>query len=495
MVFLSDLPTELLLAILEFTPVPDCAIIATVSRRLCDAARVRLYQDIRLDWNTGEFPPVSKLLRAFVDNQELRGLVKSLELCGIGWTDPSIVTPTIPLILDQDKACSLIRDTHLPHIETWEKAFREENLDAVVSLLVVLLQHNLVNLSVIKNFARDNRILSQTILHVIQSTTRNGSEGDVWPAFPKLTNVTVFSRPPVYPTCPFKNTPDVLGWFYLPHIQRLRLSIDNPFEFTWPLPQPPQPQYQRHLSIDQIRECRVLPILAVCSGLEELTWNIRHRYGHDADVISETPCMNLRQVTEVLAPLRGSLKTLYLGAECFGGLYDSDQPPLTLIGFLDLANFTEMRNFTVPWNFYMGMDLEDESNMGHHGPLPANLTSLKKIGHFGTLPINLTSLIFTSGIEYDPENQWDGAEMLTVSREFIEEGRLRYTPHLRQFGVHTAFFDFDRQAIGELGKLCEVKGISHSFKDPHEVMMMTNQIPAQPECWTWVPPPCTRRDD
>lgn len=117
----------------------------------------------------------------------------------------------------------------------------------------------------------------------------------------------------------------------------------------------------------------------------------------------------------------------------------------------------------------MGMDLVDES----------------KIGHVGTLPVNLTSLIFTSGIEYDPENQWDGPEMLTASREFIEKGRLRHTPHLCQFGVHTAFFE--RQAITELERLCEEKGISHSF-NPYEVMMMTNQIPPCPDCWTWVPP-------
>lgn len=49
--------------------------------------------------------------------------------------------------------------------------------------------------------------------------------------------------------------------------------------------------------------------------LKSLTSNLRHEYGPDCDVISERACINLPEVTAALAPLKGTLETLTLGAE------------------------------------------------------------------------------------------------------------------------------------------------------------------------------------
>lgn len=359
---LSDLPTELLDAILQFTTEEDCLSLATVNRRLSYAARVRLYQDITLEWKTKKIPPVCKLLQTLLDNQELRYLVKSLDLSGQGPSDEhphyKKPTPLIPMTLDIDKASALIRDTRFPHAEAWETALREGNLDAVLALLVILLPE-LVRLSAIHNFARDSRILSQTVLHAAQSTTHEGrTDGDFRPDVSKLYDVTICQRrvgEAIHRTPrPFKNTPDILGWFYLPSVQRLRLSIDNPFEFTWPSPLPPRPQHLRILFLDQIREYRALPILAACRGLKELNWNLRHEAGPDRDVLPDPPIVDLGKVTAALVPLQDSLEVLTLGGELVPGLSEIDNPTVTFPGFLDLAILTKVRTLSIPWVFYYG---------------------------------------------------------------------------------------------------------------------------------------------
>ncbi|KAH7362174.1 hypothetical protein B0T11DRAFT_317954 [Plectosphaerella cucumerina] len=417
---ISDLPTEILSAILLHATEEDCLSLATVDRRLHSVATEQLYRNITMDWLNYKLPPVSKLLRTLIDNQSLRYLVKSLELQGGCGSTPRVYhVPKIPLTFDQEKASLLIRGTHFPHTERWEDDLREGSLDAAVTLIVMLLP-NLVRLTLLDNFARDNRLLNQTCIHALKSKMchdgTNSSVEDPWSNLSKLCD-------------------------------RLRLSIDNPFDFTWPFPLPPRAQTLRYLALDKIRECRALPILAACPELKELAWNLRHENGSDPGVISEDEaCIDLRQVTAALACLHDSLEILSLGAECYGGRSEIEDPPMTLLGSIDLGPFTKMKNLTVPWNFSMGM------RPGH-----------KKIGHPGTLPKSLTSLLFVHNLGCNQGDDWWDKDFPETCREYLEETRLRYTPHLGHFGFIATF---DSASTAEkLEKMCKYAGISGTFLD------------------------------
>lgn len=214
---LCDLPTELVQLILGHATKADYLSLSTVNRRLSDEARARLYQAITLEWKTKEIPPVCKLLQTLLENKKLRSHVNSLDLNGQGPLQIDIHTPTIPLALDADKAASIIRGTQFPHMEAWETAFRQGNLDAVLALLVILLPE-LVRLSVIQNFARDSRILSQTVLYAAQSSTPEAdtdSESDVRLDVSKLRDVTICQRRvgEAFHRAirPFNNSPAILG--------------------------------------------------------------------------------------------------------------------------------------------------------------------------------------------------------------------------------------------------------------------------------------------
>jgi hypothetical protein len=475
---LSDLPTEILSAILLHATKEDCLSLATVDRRLHSVATEQLYRNISMDWLNYKLPPVSKLLRTLIDNRGLRPLVKSLTLQGgHSSTQHVYYAIKVPLTLDQEKASSIILDTHFPHVERWKTAFREGSLDAVVSLIVILLPE-LVHLSILDNFARDNRILNQTCVHALQSKMRHEGKKSSAEAcqlnLSTLCDVTIFQRPCTNKDPLWKNTPEILAWFYLPAMKRLRLTIDNPFDFAWPFPQPPQAQNLRYLDLDKIRECRALPIFAACPQLKELAWNLRHENGSDPGVISEDEaCIDLRQVTAALACLHDSLEILSLGAECYGGRSEIEDPPMTLLGSLDLGPFIKMKSLTVPWNFSMGMR-----------------PSHKKIGHPGTLPKSLTSLLFVHDLGCNQGDDWCDHDFPETCREYLEETRLRYTPHLGHFGF-IATFD-SASTTEKLKNMCKHAGISGTFLDNEVAWDLIWTLQPLPLCWTDLTLPDTK---
>ncbi|KAH6693858.1 hypothetical protein F5X68DRAFT_47460 [Plectosphaerella plurivora] len=477
---LADLPTELVQAILQHTTKEDCLSLTTVNRRLSNEATARLYQNITFEWEKEEIPPVSKILRTLLEDAHLRPLVKSLDLSGSGYQygkQAYIFSPTVPpLELDtMDRASSLIRSTGFPHMEAWETALRESSLDAVLALLVILLPE-LIRLSITQKFAKDTHILSQTVLHAAQSTARDGGDergGDFRPDVSKLQDVTICQRRlgdalSRY-LCPFKNTPEILGWFYLPSAQRLRLSIDNPFNFAWPSPLPPQPQHLQTLFLDQIREFRALPILAACSGIKELNWNLRQESGVDSDVLPRLT-VDLQKLGEALVPLRDSLEVLTIGGELEQGIHEElETPPVTYTGFMDLSMLTKVKTLAAPWIFYMGKKLQER----------------KTIGRPSTVPPNLTRLIINDGFEHDDANDWDESDMLEASRNFLEVRRPQHTPYLRELGLHPAYLEDVSKK--ELRPLAEKLGIEFSSVNTFDEKWLNT--PPLPHCWTWDPPP------
>lgn len=190
----------------------------------------------------------------------------------------------------------------------------------------------------------------------------------------------------------------------------------------------------------------------------------------DRDVLKDPPVVDLRKITEALAPLRDSLEVLALGGELEEGDDEMDPPAVSFSGSLNLAILTKVRTLSAPWMFYMGK-----------GPQEG-----KTIGRPSTVPPNLTRLIIDDGFEWDDGNDWEDLDMLEAARRFLEEHRLQYTPHLREMGLHPGYLE---DASGEeLTQLAAKLGLAFASDGSFYRSRLT-MAPPLPCCWTWNPTP------
>ncbi|KAL6230226.1 hypothetical protein BDW75DRAFT_76878 [Aspergillus navahoensis] len=71
-----------------------------------------------------------------------------------------------------------------------------------------------------------------------------------------------------------RNTTDVLPFFYLPSIEYLTTSIDNPpTALDWPARHPPNALKLQSLDVSMIREGHLRELLLVTSRLQQLKWS------------------------------------------------------------------------------------------------------------------------------------------------------------------------------------------------------------------------------
>jgi hypothetical protein len=123
-----------------------------------------------------------------------------------------------------------IESIHVPYTEEWIQELRAGSMDAFAALLISQLP-NLKCLHLGKNFTRESRLIGMMLRSALCEDSRNSHIS----SFAYLRDVSA--------QCPdldfyirrytdIRNTADVLPLFYLPSIEQLRVSIDNPTTFT-----------------------------------------------------------------------------------------------------------------------------------------------------------------------------------------------------------------------------------------------------------------------
>jgi hypothetical protein len=114
-----------------------------------------------------------------------------------------------------------------------------------------------------------------------------------------------------------KNTADILSFFYLPNLQHMSASIENPDKWSWPAPHAHAPTLSKLKSLDlrKIREGYLGEILAVTKNLETLCW--KWYYDNDVwDDFAVTQTLNLNQTGTALSHVQKTLKDLTITADC-----------------------------------------------------------------------------------------------------------------------------------------------------------------------------------
>ncbi|KND93461.1 hypothetical protein TOPH_01959, partial [Tolypocladium ophioglossoides CBS 100239] len=410
---LADWPRELQLSVLDLLSFTDLLSMSVVNKDFRILTEPILYSKVEMTWTWDHTPPITLLLRSILDRPELSGHIRSLRLDGEGFVKsnreisepPALPVTTLPI----SKASKIIQSTGVPQAELWIEELQSGTIDAIVALLLSMLP-NLTSLHLGPNFAVESRFLGKMLTCALCESSKEYR----LPAFRNLHHVTFSRRTHDYRQRHINNSADVLPFFYIPEIQCLSISIDNPTEFVWPV-HTPTPSSLTSLELCRLRETRLEPLLSVLNGLQKLRWN--WYYQPDIDRAVSKHVIELDTMTKALNRVGYTLTDLTIEAETCPELSAGafEAPELEMRGSLgDLAHFGQLRRLCVPWVFLMGFS-----------PFTA-----KQLG--ALLPQNLELLTLTIDLVGDEEWAWDDDSIIWATKSGLENRRRLFLPNLHR---------------------------------------------------------------
>ena len=442
---LLDCPQEVQLKIAGFLPPADLANLCMASRSTCNVAQPLIYSTVQISWVRKYHAPIVQslcFLRTLLESPGLCIHVRSLQFHGDGYVDSDNPpepgeTPEPPLVpaLPLDRLVAVIKRTSVTQksADIWIKKViysdayayldvpeshdlytirkvQRKWADGMMAILLCLLPR-LSRFSASTNWSQETRTLEAMFRLSLCPVAGDGS----FPRLHSLRDVSIASTVECSPNLDPENTAEALSTFYLPDIRTLSVSIDNPVEFTWPGPLPPNPAFLTSLDIYRLRECHLAPILSVTTALKSLRYNWFYRPDLDDQVSTET--ILLDAMTNAFLKVSNTLEELRITAWVSPALSQGDyeDPEVTFQGSLSqLSRMSRLKILHVPWVFLIGS---------------ATLSTDKEIGPAlpGTLQHLTLARELLSGEE--PENR-DRPMVLALEQE-IESGALSNATSLK----------------------------------------------------------------
>ncbi|KAF4457881.1 hypothetical protein F53441_234 [Fusarium austroafricanum] len=480
---LLDCPSEVLVSIAQLLPKPDLANLCMACQALHNLAEPLVYSDVRIMWDRRYYAPITKilrLLRTLLDRPALCNIIRSLKFEGYRfidydsppWPGETPEPPEIPL-LPMEKLTAAITRMSLSQsfADCWMREIlysESEHLDlgkgrslnairqvqtassqAGAAMLVSLLP-NLEHLCLSAHWTTNTRYLGWVIrdaLHNPDSHLRN---------FNSLKYVSLVETSDEEHRLKPENTADALAFFYLPNIETLSISIDNPTNFSWPFSSPPNPASLKSLEIFRLRETHLAPILSVTKNLKELQYHWYYRSDLDEEVSTDIVMLDI--MAEAFLKVSSSLEGLHITSLTHPAFSrgDYDPPDVSFQGSLArLRGMTKLRTLHVPWVFLARRD--DFSTTGGIGrATPNNLEHLA-----------LDDYVLSE--EEEEEEDDDGLDKVMISafeRE-LESGSLSHAKSLKSVCLPESsyaggFSDYCRKRV----KLLEARfGLVLSFSE------------------------------
>ncbi|RKL21916.1 hypothetical protein BFJ68_g2225 [Fusarium oxysporum] len=476
---LLDCPKEVQLSIAELLLQADVANLSLSCRGLHSLTEPLVYSTIQIIWTRQYCPPIPKallLLRTLLERPDLRNHARSIEFGGNGfiynddppWPGETPEPPEVPN-LPLDELNAAIRRTGVSESSAneWTSKvlysdrhrylhFGEElqlgiiqktqsaTSDAAAAVIVSLLK-KLERLTVSENWYNEARLLGLMFQLALCRTNQHSTQSSQ-PTFSFLNYVSL--DPMLHEdtnTEPDKVDQD-LCLFYLPCIQHLSTSIQNPTPFSWPCASAPNPVSLTSLDIFRLRETRLAPVLSATKNLRKLKYNWFYRPDLDEEVNTST--LMLDELAMALLEVKNSLEDLEITAETCPGytMGDYDPPDFTFHESLaEMKSMRRLKTLNVPWSFLTGM------------------TDFSATGRLGNaLPQNLEYLILSRfRLRPAPYNDRDGVMISAFERE-LETGSLSHLTQLKSVKLPPSFVsrgmsDACEERIAALGKKFDLK--------------------------------------
>lgn len=282
--------------------------------------------------------------------------------------------------------------------KSWISAAVAGRMDALVSLLLVQLQH-LEKLVLETSFAREMSFIGQAILCKCLYK-------DSTPVWQQLRTIEIsvlvdLNTSPVT----IDNTDAVLAMFYLPNFQHIQADIGIPPRMLkWPGQQEPNPVMLTSLNLYTIREPHLGEILRVTRNLKTLHWF----WNYSPDMLNCSPVLDLNAISAALQHVQATLTDLHIDADTDEGVNGIEFQAVHFHGAMDgLCNMRVLERLHLPFVFLLGApepkSPEPNSNARHlEGMLPRTLRHLNITQELGMWPVPVNK-----HLAWDDEDQYE----------------------------------------------------------------------------------------
>lgn len=461
---LLKFPVDILSLILELLSTTERLHVALSSRDLYRFTLPYVYANVHLEWHWSYPPCYLLFLQALTRKPSLAMLVRSLTLTGraLQDEDPSFIrtrnSTTLPTVEPLQEIVRRLEKIDIFSREAWGEGKFAESTDIYVALLLSRLP-NLAYLRLDPRYTRQSNHIGNVLRSILCC-----EPGQKPHHFQQLRDVTfvcdtgdhedLWDVGDWWRSRYCRNTGDVLPLFYLPSIERLAVTLDNPVSFKWPAMQnrPPIAARLTHLELTApFREDYLGQILATVPRLTTLHWNWYH---HDQVwQLGHHHVIDLDRIAEALSCVRATLTELVITA--YSGEENDWQEVRSTGSLTNLSRLLRLTTLQIPWVFLMGWSSENPA-WGLQAVLPESLEVLTVTMHMWELP----------------EYEWVWKPIFAVFSAWLEDWR-RGTPKLRSLIVDfrgTIFETIWPHDVDKLRALCHQVGLKMRAVDSYEIL-------------------------
>ncbi|KAK7430495.1 hypothetical protein QQZ08_003014 [Neonectria magnoliae] len=435
-------PTDILRLILASLSSSTLHKLCLVHTDLRSLAERFLYASIHWTWTESQTPPIILLLRSILRRPELAAFIQNLTLNGATFErNQHHSRRESPKLLvaeeDLDGLVRCIERIDVPYGDLWIQEMRAGSMNAFVALLLSQLP-DLRSLHLGKNFTRETLLVGM----MLRSALCDKPTNHCLPSYEHLKDVSIAHFTlgiDIGRYTHFRNIADVLPLFYLPSVERITASVDNPVTFAWPAAHPPSLSKLTSMNLAMIREGNLGQVLSAASGLQKLRWDWCYR--EDLRDRFVTDAIDLDRIATDLSHVRNTLAELTISAASDMVRAEPEFPPLRITGqFNAFRNLTALKRLEVPLPFLLGFS-----------PSRPDMKLLSDV-----LPPNIEFLTITDDLYLQQEWEWRDVHLLQVLRSWLQDWRTS-TPHLRGFRLLLKIMDYEewgppmRQELRDLG--------------------------------------------
>ena len=379
--------------ILERLSPPDLRSVCLTHPYLRQLAEPHLYSAVELRFSESQPPLIPSLVRTLLRRPELAVCIRTLSCEGgnpIEW-DPSewyhdFLDPEPALSVpvresDAQEAVSFVENSlgniGLSYHGVWTEGLRRGTLESYLAVFLLQLPH-VQRLYLDHAYFIETNLVGSVIQSIFCSSHPDRLSSRISTSVHQLHTVSL-ERLANARNRAIRNTENALSFFYLPSLQKLSISIDDPttLELPWPTARPALARQLTSLKVTQMRESHLGQLLSSAPRLRSLHWEWRFHKAHENPF--HTPVVNLNLLMPALTHVKGTLTDLTIHARSVPVTAGRSNLAFGLSiqgSAAAFAGFDQLTRLFIPLAFFTGFWYPLESEERLKACLPRNLEDL-----------------------------------------------------------------------------------------------------------------------
>lgn len=467
----GQLPQELVENIIQGLTRQDLSSLSKTSKAIRARTSKALYANIYMRWEgnaastqhpsemrTTYSPRLDLLLRSVLEVPDFAMHVTSVEFQAVGfrrdndcWSKPSLPKPQVPHSRLLEAASHQAR---VPQGDRWDKAIKENSVDAIVSLFLAVCQ-NMTNISLGLDFVRNNPYLPEFLIQHLTQPTSDGPVG-----FPKLKTVRIGARiddDEVRLDTYFAKlwiSVDVMSYlalFFAPALEHAEMNL-NPDH-----PRSGATAISPHIMLPEMKKLKTLRLNESTIQPETLGKILRRTPALiDFSYQHYIFCDHVLQggkLQRALEEVKDTLTRFELTCWFFDDdrIYPWECTGAVVSGNLSFKEFPALKYLQISPAVLLGWYCKDAPNFSD------------------VLPPSLVTLALHAGYDAYPDFEWTARELMRHFGDLLQTEQWRnIMPMLERCDLGNKYEWFSEEKKEEMKSLCGKNGIICSFNDQFE---------------------------